>query len=348
MSKYVAFLDVLGFKSKLMQLGQESAKKYINAFSTTAYREWEQFQPNLVKGYIVSDSFIIYSDDTTRQSLTELLTIIDRICKREFSENKILIRGAIAKGEFERMPATELSNLSKGLMVGQAYVDAYTLESAAKVAGILVTAEVYADIGELEGQFVCTEEKDAYVIRYLDYEYLSKMENMRIFVSLASEARWIPHYFNTLYFAIKEEKNSRKFTNLIENILYCMGDPSECWQEIDKLIKNSFDKDVAPEFQKRFLKFLRERIATPKAHRMPVNMRPNTRERVLQFIEERGNLTISQISSTLGLSPSTTARIVHGLSDEGVVEQSATEVETRGSARRSVRTYSIKSVNSTK
>lgn len=346
MSKYVAFLDVLGFKSKLTQLGQESAKKYISAFSATAYHEWEQFRPNLVKGYIVSDSFIIYSDNTTRQSLTELLTIIDKICKKEFSENKILIRGAIAKGEFERMPATELSNLSKGLMVGQAYVDAYTLESAAKVASILVTPEVYADIGELEGQFVCTEEKEPggsnYIMRYLDYEYLSKMENLQTFVTLAAEARWKPHYFNTLYFAIKEEKNSRKFANLIDSILICIGDPSECWQEIDKFIKNTFDKDVAPEFQKRFLKFLRERIATPKALRKPENIRPSNRERVLQFIEERGNLTISQISSTLGLSHSATARIVQSLADEGMVERSATGIETHGTVGRSVSTYSKK------
>ena len=32
MSKYVAFLDILGFKKKLQQLGQDAAKQYISAF----------------------------------------------------------------------------------------------------------------------------------------------------------------------------------------------------------------------------------------------------------------------------------------------------------------------------
>lgn len=85
MGKYVAFLDILGFKSKLKQLGQSAAKQYISAFSSTAFQEWQRFQPKLVEGYIVSDSFIIYSKDTTKAALNEMLTIIDRICKKEFS-----------------------------------------------------------------------------------------------------------------------------------------------------------------------------------------------------------------------------------------------------------------------
>lgn len=47
MNKYVAFLDILGFKNKLKQLGQATAKQYISAFSSTAYHEWKQINPNL-------------------------------------------------------------------------------------------------------------------------------------------------------------------------------------------------------------------------------------------------------------------------------------------------------------
>lgn len=345
MSKYVAFLDILGFKKKLQQLGQAAAKQYISAFSATAYHEWEHLQPQLVEGYIVSDSFIIYTKNTTQQSLTELLTIIDQICKKEFSENKILIRGAIAKGEFERMPAVELSSLSKGLMVGQAYVDAYTMENAAKVAGILLAEEVYTDIGELDSRFECTEEKTSggsnYIMRYLDYEYLSQLENMRIYVDLAASSNWLPHYYNTLYFAIKAEKSSNKATTLFESILASIGDPSEYWPEIDKFIKNAFDKDVMPGFQKRFLKYIREQIAMRKRPQDYIQSRPGAKDRVLKFIEERGNLTISQISSTLGISRPTTARIVHSLTDEGLIVKS-TETTTENEARRQVHTYSSK------
>ena len=212
MNKYVAFLDILGFKRKLKQLGQNSAKEYISTFSATAYKEWQTLNPKLVEGYIVSDSFIIYTKDTSKKALNELLTIIDSICKKEFTENEILIRGAIAKGEFERMPAVELANLSKGLMVGQAYVDAYTMENAAKVAGILLSSDVFSDMCELDCSYECTEEKidsnNIFIMRYLDYEFLSKKENIRTYVNLAIESNWLPHYYNTLYFAIKSEKNS--------------------------------------------------------------------------------------------------------------------------------------------
>ena len=346
MSKYVAFLDILGFKKKLQQLGQVAAKQYIGGFSATAYHEWERFQPKLVEGYIVSDSFIIYTRDTSRQALIELLTIIDNICKKEFSENKILIRGAVAKGEFDRMPAVELSNLSKGLMVGQAYVDAYTMENAAKVAGVLLTEDVYVDIGELDGQFECSEERTLcgsnYIMRYLDYEYLSQTGNMRIYVDLAASSNWLPHYYNTLYFAIKAEKNSNKVTALFESILDSIGDPSECWQEIDKFIKNAFDSDVISGFQKRFLKYLREQIVLRKSSQQPVKSRVGNKERVLKFIEERGNLTISQISSTLGMSRPTATRIVRSLADEGAITESTAEATTENAVKRLGRTYSVR------
>ena len=53
MSKYVAFLDILGFKEKLKKLKQQDAKSFIGRFSTTAFEQWENMSPTLVEGYIV-------------------------------------------------------------------------------------------------------------------------------------------------------------------------------------------------------------------------------------------------------------------------------------------------------
>lgn len=346
MNKYVAFLDILGFKRKLKQLGQNSAKEYISTFSATAYKEWQTLNPKLVEGYIVSDSFIIYTKDTSKKALNELLTIIDSICKKEFTENEILIRGAIAKGEFERMPAVELANLSKGLMVGQAYVDAYTMENAAKVAGILLSSDVFSDMCELDCSYECTEEKidsnNIFIMRYLDYEFLSKKENIRTYVNLAIESNWLPHYYNTLYFAIKSEKNSNKTFDIFENIIYSIGDPGDCWQEIDKFIKNAFDNDVVFNFQKRFLKYIREQIVVHRNLQSITNYRPKNIDRVLKFIEEHDHLTVSEISTTLGISRPTTARIVQSLTDEGVLTTQSTEVTLSDQSKRSVKKYSIK------
>lgn len=345
MKKYVAFLDILGFKNKLKQLGQESAKRYISAFSETAYQEWKQIEARNVEGYIVSDSFILYTKSVTKQALNELLKIIDTICKKEFSDNKILIRGAIAKGEFEKMPAVELASLSKGLMVGQAYVDAYTLEDSAKIAGMLLTQEVYDDIREYNLQFECGEEKNNngsnYVMRYLDFDFLSDHDNLLAFVSLAADSNWLPHYYNTLYFALKKENNPQKAYIIFDNIIGCIGDPGESWRDIDKFIKNALDKDVMPGFQTRFLGYLREKIMKNSSVPIFPVKRPGNMERVLKFIEERSNVTLTQISSTLGLSHASTVKILDRLVDEGTVQSAAEEVAAGNNTKRTVKTYSV-------
>ena len=88
--KYVAFLDILGFKDKLRQISQDKATEYIKSFSTTAFHQWESEEFNKLKGYIVSDSFIIYSDDVTDASLQEITRAVINICKVEFSKKSIM------------------------------------------------------------------------------------------------------------------------------------------------------------------------------------------------------------------------------------------------------------------
>lgn len=85
--------------------------------------------------------------------------MIKEICRSEFTENGILIRGAIAKGEFDKIPATELPKLQKQLIVGQAYVDAYLLENSVKVIGINLSKEVYQDIRNANISYDIFEEK---------------------------------------------------------------------------------------------------------------------------------------------------------------------------------------------
>jgi len=123
--KYVLFLDILGFKERLKGLRQGDAKDFISRFSSTVFNQWSRNDKcdRSLKGYIVSDS---------SQSLEDLLDVTESICQDEFSQNSILMRGAIAKGEYDKLEAKELESLGKGLIVGQAYVDAYLLEGSVK------------------------------------------------------------------------------------------------------------------------------------------------------------------------------------------------------------------------
>lgn len=263
--KYVAFLDIMGFKNKLKQLLQNDAKEFIGNFSSTVYSVFNQ-QQEKINGYIVSDSIILSTNDITQNSLTALMDIIDTICKSEFLENGILIRGAVAKGEFDDMPAKELPNLQKKLIVGQAYVEAYQLESSVKTFGINLTEDVYNDLKNCDSDFDILDERIEknihYIFRYITADYLLNESNMKQFVRLASESNWLPHYYNAIYFALKRENSDKKVEQVFQNLskLVCEEKPSDNWRALDTFIRNAFQKDVLDNYQTRFLKHIRKHL----------------------------------------------------------------------------------------
>jgi len=265
--KYVAFLDVLGFKDKLGKMKQYEAAEFIGNFSTAAFRQWEIENISRLKGYIVSDSFVIYSDDNSCEALEEMVRVVTNICRKEFADNSILLRGAIAKGDFEKLEAKEISTLQKGLIVGQAYVDAYLLEGTVKSTGIVLSADVYEDlmnIGTYSDNLFeeIIEKKTHYVLRYLTLDFLLVEKNLSSFVELANEAKWLPHYYNTIYFSLKQEQNDKKVYQMFFNLfdLVCKGRPSENWRNIDLFIENAFQDNVIENFKTRFLKYIRQHI----------------------------------------------------------------------------------------
>jgi len=265
--KYVAFLDVLGFKDKLGKMKQYEAAEFIGNFSTAAFRQWEIENISRLKGYIVSDSFVIYSDDNSCEALEEMVRVVTNICRKEFADNSILLRGAIAKGDFEKLEAKEISTLQKGLIVGQAYVDAYLLEGTVKSTGIVLSADVYEDlmnIGTYSDNLFeeIIEKKTHYVLRYLTLDFLLVEKNLSSFVELANEAKWLPHYYNTIYFSLKQEQNDKKVYQMFFNLfdLVCKGHPSENWRNIDLFIENAFQDNVIETFKTRFLKYIRQHI----------------------------------------------------------------------------------------
>lgn len=264
--KYVAFLDILGFKNKLKRLSQSEAKMYIGDFSLTVYSIFQNTDSQLINGYIVSDSIIIYTNNVSEDALKALAKVVEKVCKEEFSQHGILIRGAISKGEFDNIPAIELPHLQKQLIVGQAYVEAYLLEDSVKTIGINLSESVYQDLKNSGSNLNIIEEKIKdqvqYILRYITIDYLLDENNMSKFVDLAIEANWLPHYYNTLYFAMKRETNDNKVEQVFVNILnlVCDNKPSENWRDIDSFIKNSFNDNVIDNYKVRFLKYIRKNL----------------------------------------------------------------------------------------
>ena len=263
--KYVAFLDILGFKNKLKGLSQNEARSFMGKFSSIVYHDF-QVKSEEINGLVVSDSVVLSTKDVKQDSLKSLVNLVLLICKDEFAQNGILLRGAIAKGEFDEMPARELKNLRKELIVGQAYVDAYLLENSVKTIGINLSKDVYDDLQNCDQNVEITEEKikkeTHYVLKYITAEYLCHEDNLKQFVKFASDSNWLPHYYNTLYFALKNEKNDKKVEQVFRNLLrlVCDGKPTDNWRPLDAFIKYSFHEDVIENYQKRFLKHIRNHL----------------------------------------------------------------------------------------
>ena len=140
------------------------------------------------------------------------------------------------------------------------------MEDSVKTIGINLSESVYQDLKNSGSNLNIIEEKIKdqvqYILRYITIDYLLDENNMSKFVDLAIEANWLPHYYNTLYFAMKRETNDNKVEQVFINILnlVCDNKPSENWRDIDSFIKNSFNDNVIDNYKVRFLKYIRKNL----------------------------------------------------------------------------------------
>lgn len=263
--KYVAFLDILGFKDKLKRSTHTDAKDYIKQFSSIIYNNFQNLgDKSSIRGYIFSDSLILYSLNTEIKSLLDLIKLIQNICKDEFVESGFLIRGSIAKGNFDEINVNNLDNLRKGLLVGAAFIEAYALESSERVIGITLSKTVYKDLYN-DGTLIDAIENDnnkSYFIRYIDLDFLLYDRNLYEFIKLAVDSKWIPHYYNAIYLAIKNESNDKRIEELflrVEEVIININLKSG-WRDLDTFIENAFANDVKASFKLQFLKHIRKHL----------------------------------------------------------------------------------------
>lgn len=160
MKRTVAFLDILGFRQKLEQLGvDELAKQYRTSlglatsfliphdetiFATAGHpwlfgptRDWRE----LCDVRIFSDSIILFSKDEGREACLRLLVYCWRV-QQALIATKLLVRGGVAYGEM----AIDFPNQ---IFLGHALTRAYELEGQQNWSGVAVDDTVDEAFPEL-------------------------------------------------------------------------------------------------------------------------------------------------------------------------------------------------------
>lgn len=137
--RFVAFLDIMGFKDRVARNAHEDVLKELEIFQSNISQYVSYHRDADIQIALFSDSILIYSQDNTLSSLHALADITSHIMMYAIQQEKpIPLKGAIAAG---RMTCNQI----KQLYFGQALIDAYLLEENVKYYGVLVhhSAEKY-------------------------------------------------------------------------------------------------------------------------------------------------------------------------------------------------------------
>ncbi len=151
--RYVASLDVLGFRNSLEKDIFTLAQAYLTAIkiskktqkSSHSIQETPWLKslggsppegksvpnhPHIFKVAVFSDSIFVFTDDETEDSLIDLCEFCFLIY-REFLRQGLPLRGGIARGEAIVMP-------EESLYLGKAIVDAWIIEQSLDLTGIVL------------------------------------------------------------------------------------------------------------------------------------------------------------------------------------------------------------------
>ncbi len=222
--RHVAFIDTLGFKKRITSISHEDAVEVIRLFNQTVYNLWREFgldRDNSIRGRTFSDSIIIHSSGESLEELDKILKFIIKLYRTSITICDLPLRGGLAFGEFDDLRAVEFDNLQKGLIVGTAFIDAYLLESANNIKGskLLFGQEINLKIEtELPGYQTQKvkpdkDEKTIYELKWGDIAFLTEhnYEALNKFIDLATNSKWLDHYYGTLEtFLIKEPRKIKQ------------------------------------------------------------------------------------------------------------------------------------------
>lgn len=204
--KFVAYIDILGFKEMVKN---QQARKKLASFQQSIYDIWREsgFQDDRgLNGLAYSDSLTIYSQNDTPESLSKILDFVGQLYRKSLFKHNIMLRGGLDKGEFDVARVQGFSNLSKNQFFGQAFIDAYLLESNNGIKGCrFVFGEDIKQIIKTEDfinsiKFGNLDSNNIFDYFWVDKSQLLENDNKRLnsFYSRAEKEKWTEHYTKTL------------------------------------------------------------------------------------------------------------------------------------------------------
>ena len=95
-----------------------------------------------------------------------------------------------------------------------------------------------------------------------DLNFLLEGDNLLQFVKLANKSEWLPHYYNSLYFTIKNERNNKRKEQLFLKIEEFIVKEYQnfSWRMLNLFIINAFSDEVLKKFKDIFLKHIRNHL----------------------------------------------------------------------------------------
>lgn len=131
--RYVAFLDILGFKDFVMRNRIHAVYSRLKALSALRPEEedpdYELETSRRIKFYNFSDSIFIFSKDDEFISLRHFLTYVKRVTRMALRKG-IPLKGAIAFGNIA-------VDVNHNVFCGQPIIDAYMLEEDLQYMGVV-------------------------------------------------------------------------------------------------------------------------------------------------------------------------------------------------------------------
>jgi hypothetical protein len=154
MDKFIAYIDVLGFKVLLKNLGgaklvhlyqdllNSALPRASNLSSTWAASHFPGYIPGSIHSLVFSDSIILWTDNNAWESFAEMATLLKVLFGESLQNHNLAMRGAIAFGELEYVhlppPSGVLNFHPSDLLVGQALVEAYQAEGSQQWHGCMI------------------------------------------------------------------------------------------------------------------------------------------------------------------------------------------------------------------